>query len=518
MNDDHQLLPPEIAWYQTPFFRRLIALVCPPLGLLLVWSDANCSRRRRVVATAGILVYCPFYAALLIWLAVLAGVADIEWEGGFGPSIVWHKTTPDYLVLERNRQSQREHGTVPVRPDEPAPYWTDFRGPRRDGCYDERPIQTDWNNGDPRLLWRQPIGGGYASFVVAGGLAFTIEQRREREAVTAYQLETGREVWAFHYPALFSEWMGGDGPRATPTYCDGLVYSLGATGELCCLRATTGEVVWRTDVLKDTKAMNLHYGMAASPLVRGDQLIVLSGEAAPGNAVIAYDRRTGRRLWATLWDKQAYASPLAATLAGQPQVLIVTASRALGLATDGSKVLWDFPWKVEYDNAICLPLIVATNRFFLSAGYGAGCALVEVNPNGTGFQAREVWRNRNMKNKFNASVFHDGFIYGLDEGVLTCLDARTGARKWRGGRYGYGQLLLASGHLIVLGGEGELALVKATAESFQEVGRVQALEGKTWNVPALAAGRLLVRNASQMACFDLRDRGQNRFAPTPPRR
>jgi outer membrane protein assembly factor BamB len=143
--------------------------------------------------------------------------------------------------------------------------------------------------------------------------------------------------------------------------------------------------------------------------------------------------------------------------------------------------------------------MVDSNRFFISAGYGKGAALVEVTGSGKNFSARTVWENINMKNKFNSSVLHNGYVYGLDEGILTCLDVKTGERKWKGGRYGYGQVILASGNLIVSTDSGELALVKATPDQYSEVSRFSAIEGKTWNYPAIAGGRLLVRNANQMA-------------------
>lgn len=517
MDDYPQRLPAEIPWHQTPFFRRLIGLVCPPLALGLLWRNPYLSRRRRWLTTAGLLGYCLPYAALLIWGAGRLGLVQVEWKGGLGPSLVRRKTAPNYGFLESSRQAQREHGQVPVMAPDTPPFWTDFRGPRRDGRYDEQPVLTAWSGGGPPLRWRYPIGGGYASFVVAGGLAFTIEQRRDQEVVAAYDLITGREVWTYGYAAAFTEWMGGDGPRATPTYHDQCLFSLGATGELCCLRAAGGQLVWRKNILADSGARNLHYGLATSPLVAGNQVIVLNGEPAPGHGVIAYDRVNGRPVWWALDDKMTYTSPLAVTLAGRRQLLLVTARRALGLELDGSgRVLWEYPWHVQYDNAIAMPLVIGTNRCFLSAGYGTGCALVEIVPSGGGFRAREVWRNRNMKNKFNASVFRAGFIYGLDEGTLACLDARTGERRWRAGSYGYGQLLLAGSHLLVLGGEGELALVEATPEGFHEDGRVRALRGKTWNVPALAEGRLLVRNAAQMACFDLRLPGLGNNSPRAP--
>jgi outer membrane protein assembly factor BamB len=145
-------------------------------------------------------------------------------------------------------------------------------------------------------------------------------------------------------------------------------------------------------------------------------------------------------------------------------------------------------------------------RVFISSGYGTGAAVVELTRTGDRLSVREVWRNIRMKNQFTSSVLHDGFIYGLDESILACIDAETGALKWKGGRYGYGQVILASGHLIVLTEEGDLVLVRATPDAHEEVARSRAIEGKTWNHPSMANGVLLVRNLREMAAFDLRGR------------
>lgn len=494
-------------WYRTPFFSRLLAVALPPLAIALAWTNRSLSTTRKVIATVALALFCIPYVVFIVWLLVFLNLAQLEWKGGLGPSLVLRKTQPDFNALERDRAEQaRESDAAFSRTPNRRAYWTDFRGPRRDGHYDEQPILLDWPESGPRRLWRQPIGGGYASFVVADGRAFTIEQRRDSEAVVAYDVETGRELWHYSYPAVFSEWMGGDGPRATPTILADMLYSLGATGELICFGASSGTMLWRKNVLQDNQAGNLRYGLAASPLAVGDQVVVLAGDASAGKSVVAYDRLTGRRVWSALDDRQSYTSPMLVELAGLRQILIVTASRLLGLATDGTKVLWEFPWSVQYENATATPLVVGTNRVLISAGYGAGAALVEISRSAEDFTAKPVWRNRNLKTKFNPAVVWQGHAYGLDEGVLTCIDLATGERRWRDGRYGYGQTLLASGHLIVLGGEGELALVKATPERWQQLRKVRALNGKTWNVPALAGGFLLVRNSAEMTCFDLRSR------------
>lgn len=495
---------PDTPWYQTPFFGRLFALAFPPLGLLLLRTNPNLTRRHKMFAAVALSLYLIPYSLGVVYLLVTFEWVQIEWRGGLGPSLVRQKTAPNFLELETDRASQdaRPSGAPAAIP--PTAYWTDFRGPGRDGHYAEQPILTNWPPAGPPLLWRQPCGGGYASFVVGEGLAFTIEQRRDEEAVVAYELDTGREAWIHRYPAHFDHWMGGDGPRATPTYHQGLVYSLGAAGEFCCLGAANGRRLWRNNVLTDNRATNLLHGLAASPLVYGDRVIVLGGEAPQGNSVVAYHRLTGQRLWSALDDKPAYASPVLAQFAGKPHALIVSTTRVVGLSPEDGATLWDYPWRVQGGNSVCPPLVLGTNRFLISAGYGAGCALVEVSPSAAGVVATEVWRTRNLRNKFNPSVFWQGHAYGLDEGVLCCLDLATGKQRWRDGRYGYGQLLLASGHLIILSGSGELILARADPASLVELVRAPALSGKTWNVPALAHGRLLVRNGAGMACYDLR--------------
>ena len=389
--------------------------------------------------------------------------------------------------------------------DSTASNWPGFRGPDRDGVY-RGPIRVAWDGLTP--MWKKPVGGGRASFAVAGGRAFTIEQRKNEEVVAAYDVQTGRELWANAWRERFNSklmglWGGGEGPRSTPTWHDGLVYALGARGELRCLDASSGKLVWRTNILSDAGAPNLTWGMAGSPLVAGDAVIVQPG-GSKGRSVAAYDRRTGKRLWTALDDKTAYASPMQVTILGVPQLLVVTATRVVGLSVDTRTALWEFPWKTDHDASAAQPIVIGGDRVFYSSGYGTGAVVVELTKSGETFAVREVWRNIRMKNRQSTSVLRDGFIYGLDEGILACIDAATGDLKWKGGRYGHGQVLLAGDRLVVTTEEGELALVAASPEKFQEIARAPAIDGETWNVPAFAGGILLVRNTRQMAAFDLR--------------
>jgi outer membrane protein assembly factor BamB len=242
--------------------------------------------------------------------------------------------------------------------------------------------------------------------------------------------------------------------------------------------------------------------MAASPLIVDDKVIVLPGGTS-GKSVVAYNKLTGAPVWRSLNDRASYASPMLVNLAGRRQLLVITAERVVGLNPSDGALLWEQSWKTFQGISPAQPIIVDSHRFFMSAGYGKGAALIEVNDTSNGLRARTVWENNSMKNKFNSSVLYDGFIYGLDEGILTCVDVQTGERRWKGGRYGYGQVTLASGHLIVTAESGDVALLKATPSAQTEIAHFSALEGKTWNCPAIADGKLLVRNQTQMACFDV---------------
>lgn len=380
-------------------------------------------------------------------------------------------------------------------------YWTNFRGPKRDGKYDEASVTTSWPASGLPVLWKQPVGVGHASFVVADGKAYTIEQRRNQEVVAAYDINNGRELWTQKWSAEYTD-STGDGPRATPTWDQGRIYALGATGELRCLDANNGSVIWGKNILTENQAGNLQWAQSASPLIVDDKVVVLPG-GTNGKSVVAYNKMTGAPVWKALNDTQAYVSPMLVELAGRRQIVVVSSNRVVGLAPENGKLLWSYPWETDMGINVSQPIVVDRNRFFISSGYGKGAALVELKGSGDGFTASTIWENKNMKNKFNSSVLHNGYIYGLDEGILVCLDVNTGERKWKDGRYGYGQIILAGNHLIVTSDKGEVALVKASPDGYTEVARFEALKGQTWNYPAIASGRLLVRNSNEMAAYDI---------------
>jgi outer membrane protein assembly factor BamB len=483
---------------------RVVSLLFPPLGVVLLWRSQEVSLGRKILGTVGILLYSVAYTAGIVALLMLTTGLEAEWVGPYIPILTWHKTVPDYDAVEASRRAQAKLSLAPAPATVMKGDWPGFRGPRRDGHYDETPIATNWPADGLHPLWREPIGGGYASFAIAGGRAFTIEQRREDEAVTAYDVAHGRELWVVTYPTKFDEAVSGEGPRATPYYDDGKVYSLGALGDLLCLDAATGKIVWQINILSDNHADILYYGTASSPLVVRDKVIVQAG-GPKGRSVVAYDKLTGKPLWRVLDDPAAYSSPILADLAGKEQLLVVTEHRAVGLQVEDGALLWATPWVVKENNRnIAQPVLLGTNRFMLSASYGTGSEAVEISRASNGFEAKPIWRTTALKNKFTSSVFVHGFVYGLDEDILVCLDPETGQRKWKDGRYGYGQLLAVGDYLIILTADGQLALVRAKPDQRDEIARFQAINGKTWNHPAMFDGKILVRNAVEMACYDLR--------------
>lgn len=382
--------------------------------------------------------------------------------------------------------------------------WSGFRGARRDGNYSPGAILTDWTGLRP--LWRKPVGGGHSSIVAANGHAFTIEQRGGREVAVAYEILTGREVWTNGWEATFVHASGGNGPRATPAIHDGTLFVLGALGEFRALETSSGKVRWRTNILDDAKATKRDFGIAASPLIVGNTVVTVPG-AGKGRTIVAYDRASGRVAWSALDDKPSYSSPVRVALAGVEQIVAVLGHRIVGLSTDRGHLLWESPWPIDGGNHAAQPVILGENRIFFSSGSGIRGLALEIARDGDRLSARELWRTNRMKNVVTSSVYREGFIYGIDQGMLACIDAANGEQKWKsGGRHGDGQTLLASGHLVTTTESGEVVLVRATPESYQEVARIAAVKGSTRNHPALVDGFLLVRNAKEMAVFDLRPR------------
>ena len=497
-------------WYKSTIVLIIVSVLLPPVGLVLVWLNRGPVLRKVLASLAIILLGIGYLYAFDAWQKASDNEAQYarleehrQQQAAQAPAAATAAATASPVA----QPSATVSPAADAAPQPASPSrndWTNFRGQRRDGKYDQS-VLTSWPSNGPRMLWKQPVGIGFASFVVADGKAYTMEQRRRQEVVAAYDVATGRELWTQAWNAEYTD-STGDGPRATPTWDQGRVYALGATGELKCLDANTGTVIWGKNILSENGASNLQWAQSASPLVVDDKVIVLPGGGG-GKSVVAYNKMTGAPVWKGLDDRQAYVSPMLVELGGRRQIVVVSSLRVVGLAPENGSLLWSYPWDTDMGINVSQPVVVDKNRFFISSGYGKGAALVELKASGNTFTPATIWENTNMKNKFNSSVLHNGYVYGLDEGILVCLDVNTGERKWKEGRFGYGLVILASDHLIVTNGDtGEVALIKATPDKYTEVARFAALQGRTWNYPAIADGRLLVRNSSEMAAYDISGR------------
>ncbi len=382
--------------------------------------------------------------------------------------------------------------------------WPGFRGPRRDGIVMSAEWRRNWDDNPPKELWRHPVGLGWSSFAVVGDWVFTQEQRGENEAVVCYELQTGRQRWVWNDKARFSETLGGDGPRATPTVAGQRVYALGATGILNCLEATTGKLVWSRNILDDADALNISWGMTGSPLVFDDKVVVNPGGGNDAG-VIAYDKNNGEILWKNGDRVAAYCAPRLETIDGIRQVVTYGGEGVAGHEIETGDELWFFPWTNSDQIIAAQTILLPSGLMFVSAGYGKGSALFEVKHVGGTWSVDEepVEATSQFKLKFNDGVYRDGYIYGLDEGILACHDATTLKRKWKRGRFGYGQLLLVDDVLLIQAESGDVVLVEATPDAFREMTRIEALTDRTWNHPVLVDGLLLVRNDREAACFDV---------------
>jgi outer membrane protein assembly factor BamB len=485
-------------WILGVWMGLLIEGACLFLWLLIARMPWRC----RVAGLA--LLFSPVLAAVVL-------LEDFRVTGDMRPSLRWRFFGRPHEELLQDQLAGTTNQPVPTDVDlsgrRPGD-WAEYRGPRRDGVVIGPDLLRNWNTTGPREVWpKRLIGGGHAAFIVVDKVLFTMEQRDKNEVVTCYDAATGKQIWAFAYPAFFDDMAGDKGPRATPTVVDGDLYAFGATGLLHCLDARTGTVKWGPiDTLAGNT--NVQWGMSASPLVHEDLVIVNVGvqkEGAPNGTLVAFERKSGSIRWSSGTANAGYSSPQISTVAGKTQVLLFDGEGLSGYdLADKGKQLWRFAWKPNPPVNVGQPLLIGDNRIFISSGYGLGCALVEVTETNGIWSAKQIWKNPRLACKFTNPAYYEGHIYGLHNGAsLVCLAAETGQRKWQGSNYGNGQLLLCKDLLVIQSEAGPVFLVQASPDEERQLGRLNVFDERSWNVPALADGKLYLRNNREMACYDL---------------
>lgn len=394
-----------------------------------------------------------------------------------------------------------------------------FLGPQRNAALENLNLNPDWQDQPPQKLWSQRIGRGWSGFAAVNGYAVTMEQRDDEEWVTCYEIATGKLCWKHTVSARHETFLGGVGPRSTPTIDDGNVYALGATGILRCLAGENGRLLWQRDLLKlagtdlaaDLKAVS--WGRSASPLLVDDQVVVPLGGPPAGSktSLIAFDKQTGRTLWRAGDRQVSYSSPTLMTLARRRQIVIVNEDNVSGHDVQTGQVLWEYAWAGQSNAAasVSQPVALSEDRLLLSKGYQQGAVVLDIksadsDSASSPYVATFNWGNPSvLKTKFTNVAQREGFLYGLSDGILECVAAVDGSRQWKRGRYGHGQLLRVGQRLLLLSEKGMLHLIALSPQGLQEQGEMKVMKQQCWATLCLYGNQLLVRSVDEIACYQL---------------
>jgi outer membrane protein assembly factor BamB len=460
----------------------------PVLSLaFVVWAvtTRNLSTRiRRVTMAVTILLATGFWVLLRTNGMDGSNHQDLGWR--------WAKTSEERFLAQANDK------LMPVSLDSAAvateAEWPGFRGAHRDGIIPGVKIATDWVKSPPVEMWRKPVGPGCSSFAIQGTLLFTQEQRGEYEMVTCYNLNTGEPVWSHGDSARFWDSHAGAGPRSTPTLNNGRVYTLGGTGILNALNEQNGKVIWSRNAASDANVKVLAWGFAGSPLVVGNRVIIsLSGKLA------GYEIESGKPAWFGTDGGNSYSSPHLVTIAGVQQVLLMSMTGAISIEPETGKTLWNYQW--EMMDRILQPAVIGEGDLLI-AGEGQAIRRIKVTLDQGTWNIKELWTSEQIKLNFNDLIIHKGYAYGFDGPCIACIDVKDGSRKWKGSPYrGFILLLTDQDLIVVMTEKGDLVLVEATPDRFNEFARIPAIKGKTWNHPVQVGDVVVVRNAQEMAAF-----------------
>ncbi len=400
--------------------------------------------------------------------------------------------------------------------------WPQFRGPNHDGISSEKILKV-WPANGPRELWKTPLTDGFSSFAVGGGKAFTLVARdvdgARQEVCVALDAGNGKELWAEPLGIAkyegggdsgTAENSGGDGPRSTPSYDGGRVYTMSARLVLKCLDAATGKAVWTRDLIKENGGRNIGWESAASPAVEGDLVMVAGG--GQGQSLLGIDKMDGHVVWKGQDDKMTHSTPVVATILGVHQIIFFTQKGLVSLAPKTGDVLWRQPFK--YSTSTAMTPIVSDDLVYCSAGYGVGSGACRISRSGDGFTATQLWfePEKVLNNHWSTPVCREGYLYGLfgfkeyGKAPLKCVEIATGKVLWSQDGFGPGGCTLVDGNVLVLSDAGDLALVKATPTGYSEVARTHALAGKCWSSPCVSNGHIFARSAKEGVCLDVSPR------------
>jgi outer membrane protein assembly factor BamB len=388
-----------------------------------------------------------------------------------------------------------------------ASEWPQFLGPNRNGSYTGPAISESWPKDGPRTLWTYPVGEGFAGPVVSEGKVIIFHRKDDKEIIDCLTATNGKPVWSFSYPTAYRDDFGFEaGPRATPAIADGFIYTMGAEGTVHCVQLGSGKDVWSVATKEKFGASKGFFGMACSPLVEANQVLLdIGGENGAG--IVAFDKTTGKLRWKSTDDQASYSSPVAADFEGKPRVLFFTRAGLVAIEPSSGTVVFQYPWRSRMNASVnaAAPLVIG-NFVFLSASYNTGAILLQIKND----KPEKIWSGDDiLSNHYATSVYHEGYLYGFDGRqeygpAFVCVELKTGKSIWREEHFGSGTVTLAGKNLLVLRENGELLLAPANPEKFTTKSRAQILGGQIRPYPALADAILFARDKTKLVAVDLR--------------
>ena len=387
----------------------------------------------------------------------------------------------------------------------PSTDWPQWRGAERSGISRDTGLLREWPRSGPSLAWSaSQLGNGFGSVAVAGNRVFVQGMKNRQSVLTSLDRASGKAMWSVALGAAQDNDRG-SGPRGTPTVDSDRVYVLSENGDLVCLQVADGKVVWRRNILKEFSGRNINWLISESPLVDGNRVIVTPGGRNAG--MVALDKMSGATVWVSkeLSDEAGYASSVIADVQGVRTIMTFTGNSGVGVRASDGKLMWRHGNAANNTANITTP-IYANGKVFFTSAYGTGAALLALRATGQDVQAQEVYFTRNMQNHHGGVVLVDGFLYGFNNSILTCMEFETGRVLWRDRSVGKGSVAYADGHLYVLSEDNVVGLVEASPKGYREKGRFTIADQgwPSWAHPVVAGGRLFVRNQNVLATYDVR--------------
>ena len=399
--------------------------------------------------------------------------------------------------------------------------WSSIMGPNNNRKTAEA-APAKWTAEAPRKLWDIPVEGGFGSFVTGEGRAYvvlpTMVAGELRETLAAVDRKTGKTLWQTplgHAKDYDGGGMrgakgndGGDGPRATPVFSNGRVFVLGSKFDLHAIKADTGALLWKKELMADFGGRRIQWASAASPVVLADRVIVSGG--GEGQSALAFRPDNGEVLWKTGNDRATHSTPILATIHGKEQVLFMVERGLVSRDPANGKELWHYPF--PYRTSTGPSPVVWQDIVNVSAGYGVGGGACQVLRSGDTWETKELWRspgNRDTAAHWSTAVAHDGYLYGCyghgeyGVGAFKCIDIRTGAVKWEQKGFGHGQTIMAGGRILSTSDAGQLRVIEPTPDVFRELATAKVIDGKVWASLAFTDGQLFLRSTKQGVCLEL---------------